>query len=164
KRSMHIMRFKKLIGIGLAGMALLSAEISAFAQDPLPSWNEGPAKQAIIHFVQTTTTPSSPDFVPSEERIAAFDQAGTFWVKHPIYAQVVYCLDRVPTVVKEKPELAQAEPFKTVLSGNSEAISKLSKNELMKILAATLTGVSVEDLNADVKAWIARARDPRWKR
>ena len=47
----------------------------------------------------------APKFVPPEERIAAFDQDGTLWVEHPIYTQVVYCLDRVPAVVEQKPEL-----------------------------------------------------------
>ena len=68
--------------------------------DPLPSWNDGPAKQAIVDFVRVTTDPASPKFVPPEERIATFDQDGTLWVEHPIYTQVIYCLDRVPAVVK----------------------------------------------------------------
>src|SRR6516164_8262806 len=88
--------------------------------DPLPSWNDGPTKQAITKFVQTTTEQSSSSFVPEEKRIATFDQDGTLWVEHPVYTQVLYCLDRVPTVVKAKPELAKVEPFKTVLSGNIE--------------------------------------------
>jgi hypothetical protein len=94
--------------------------------DPLPSWNEGPDKQAILQFVQATTTQGGARFVPKPERIATFDQDGTLWVEHPMYTQVVYCLDRVPVVVKAKPELANVEPFKTVLSGNHEAIAKLS--------------------------------------
>jgi hypothetical protein len=62
------------------------------ATETLPSWNEGPAKQAIVDFVKATTDKSSPDFVPPEERIATFDQDGTLWVEHPMYSQVVYCL------------------------------------------------------------------------
>jgi hypothetical protein len=73
--------------------------------DPLPSWNDGPAKQAIIKLAQETTDNSCPDFVPPEERIAEFDQDGTLWAKHPVYTQVVYCLDRVGVLAKEKPEL-----------------------------------------------------------
>jgi hypothetical protein len=91
------------------------------ATEVLPSWNEGAAKQAIVDFVKATTDPSSPNFVPPEARIATFDQDGTLWVEHPIYSQVVYCLDRVPALVKAKPELANVEPFKTVLSGDREA-------------------------------------------
>ena len=96
------------------------------ATDTLASWNEGPAKQAIVDFVKATTDKSSPNFVPPEERIATFDQDGTLWVEHPMYSQVVYCLDRVPALVKAKPELADVEPFKTVLSGDREAMAKLS--------------------------------------
>ena len=97
-------------------LAILALALAAQAQtDPLPSWNDGPAKQAIVDFVQATTTQGSPKFVPPEERIATFDQDGTLWVEHPMYTQVMYCLERVPAVVKAKPELAKVEPFKTVL-------------------------------------------------
>ena len=124
---------------------LLACSSVTNAQDPLPSWNDGPAKQAILQFVRDTTDQSSPKFVPAAERIATFDQDGTLWVEHPIYSQVMYCLDRVPAVVAAKPELKNVEPFKTVLSGNREAIAKLPKTELEKILVATLTGMSVDD-------------------
>ncbi len=93
-------------------VALLVASASAFAQtDPLPSWNDGAAKKAIVDFVQTTTTQGSPNFVPPAERIATFDQDGTLWVEHPMYSQVMYILERVPALVKAKPELAKAAPF-----------------------------------------------------
>ena len=108
--------------------------------------------------------PSSPNFVPPDERIATFDQDGTLWVEHPIYTQVVYCFDRVPAVVKAKPELANVEPFKTVLSGDREAIAKLSMDDLLKIAAATLTGMDVDTYRDEVADWVAAARDPRWKR
>jgi len=150
--------------LALALSVLFFASGQAHAGDPLPSWNEGPAKQAIVAFVQKTTTAGGPEFVPPAERIAAFDQDGTLWVEHPIYSQVVYCLDRVPAVVKAKPELAGVEPFKTVMSGNREAIGKLGMEDLMKVLAATLTGMSVEDFNAEAKKWLATAKDHRWKR
>ena len=102
----------------LGALSFLLMWTQAFAQpDPLPSWNDGPAKKAIVEFVQATTTQGSPKFVPPPERIATFDQDGTLWVEHPIYSQVMYCLERVPAVVKAKPELAKVEPFKTVLSG-----------------------------------------------
>jgi phosphoglycolate phosphatase-like HAD superfamily hydrolase len=132
--------------------------------DPLPSWNDGPAKQAIVKFVQTTTEKASPKFVPPAERIATFDQDGTLWVEHPMYAQVVYCLDRVPAVVKAKPALAKVEPFKTVLSGDRAAMAKFTMADLEKILAATLTGMSVDDFTAEAKKWLDSAKDPRWKR
>ena len=116
-----------------------------------------PAKQAILDFVQATTTQGSPKFVPPAERIATFDQDGTLWVEHPMYTQVIYCLDRVPALVKAKPELANVEPFKTVLSGDREAIAKLPMDDLEKILAATLTGMSVDEFNAEATE-VARQR------
>jgi phosphoglycolate phosphatase-like HAD superfamily hydrolase len=149
----------------LALIICLGSSGNAFAQtDPLPSWNDGAAKQGIIKFVQDTTTEGSTKFVRSAERIATFDQDGTLWVEHPMYTQVLYCLDRVPAVVKAKPELAKVEPFKTVLSGNREAIAKLPIQDLYKILAATLTGMSVDEFRAQAKAWLDTAKDPRWKR
>jgi hypothetical protein len=145
-------------------LASLIAGAEAHAQtDPLPSWNDGAAKKAIIAFVQATTS-SGPTFVAPEARIATFDQDGTLWVEHPMYTQVMYCLERVPAVVKEKPELAHVEPFKTVISGDREAIAKLPKEDLEKILAATLTGMTVDQFNADVTRWIVHAKDARWKR
>ena len=150
----------------LLGFTLLFAAASAIAQpaDPLPSWNDGAAKKAIVDFVQTTTTQGSPAFVPPGARIATFDQDGTLWVEHPIYSQLMYCLDRVPAVVKAKPELAKVEPFRTVMSGNREAIARLPMKDLEKILVATLTGMSVDDFNAEAKKWLRTAMDPRWKR
>jgi len=146
-------------------VAVLAGAPWALAQtDPLASWNDGPAKKAIVEFVQSTTTQGNPQFVPPAERVATFDQDGTLWVEQPVYSQVMYCLERVPAVVKAKPELAEVEPFKTVMSGNREAMAKLSKQDLEKILVATLTGMSTEEFRAEAKKWLETARDPRWKR
>ena len=117
-----------------------------------------------MDFVHATTEASGAKFVPPEERIATFDQDGTLWVEHPMYSQVMYCLDRVPAVVEKHPELKDAEPFKTVLSGDREAMAKLTMKDLEKIAAATLTGMSVEEFRAEAKKWLAKAKDPRWKR
>ncbi len=147
-----------------ASLLSVSASAQTASSGTLPSWNEGPAKQAILDFVRATTEQASPKFVSPEDRIATFDQDGTLWVEHPIYSQVVYCLDRVPAVVEKDPKLKNVEPFKTVLSGNREAIAKLSLHDLEKILFATLTGMPVEDFEAEAKKWLATAKDPRWKR
>jgi len=149
----------------LAAIAGMARAAPAFAQpDPLPSWNDGAAKKAIVSFVETTTTPGNPDFVPPAERIATFDQDGTLWVEQPMYTQVLYCFDRVPALVREKPELASVEPFKTVLTGDRAAMAKLTMDDLFKILAATLTGISVDTFKAEAKAWLDTAQDPRWHR
>jgi phosphoglycolate phosphatase-like HAD superfamily hydrolase len=152
------------IAAALVAVATICTPIIGCAQDLLSSWNEGSAKQAIVQFVQDTTEKSSPNFVPLQERIAVFDQDGTLWVSHPIYTQIVYCLEQVPTVIKTKPELAQIEPFKTVLSGDHEAISKLTNDDLIKICYATLTGMSVDDFKVEVKKWLNNAIHFRWKR
>jgi len=155
------LRFASGVAI-LLGLALATQAIPQ--TDLLPSWNEGAAKKAIFEFVRVTTDKASSRFVPPEERIATFDQDGTLWVEHPMYTQVVYCLDRVPAVVKVKAELANVEPFKTVLSGDRDAIAKLSTDDFLKILAATMTGMSVDVFKAEAKKWLETARDPRWKR
>jgi phosphoglycolate phosphatase-like HAD superfamily hydrolase len=158
---MKLISFPSRISLALFALALTP---SARAADTLPSWNDGPAKQAIVEFVKATTDQSSPKFVPAEARVATFDQDGTLWVEHPMYTQVTYCLERVPALIKAKPELRDVEPFKTVLSGDREAMAKLSQDDLMKILAATLTGMSVDEFSAEARQWLAEAKHPRWKR
>src|ERR1700756_1695696 len=105
------------------GFLSVSASAQTVPSGDLPSWNDGEAKQAIFDFVRATTDQGSPKFVPREDRIATFDQDGTRWVEHPMYTQVVYCLERVPALMVQKPELKNREPFKTVLSGNREAVA-----------------------------------------
>jgi hypothetical protein len=149
---------------GMLGIADAKADTTQSSASPLPSWNEGTAKRAIIDFVNDTTNENSKNFVPSEERVATFDQDGTLWVEQPIYTQLVYCLERVPTLVKSKPELAYIEPFKTVMSGNMDAISKLSTHEFEIIAVTTLTGMTVDEFSVEATAWIEAAKDHRWKR
>ena len=107
-----------LLATALIGALAFTATAQTTA-DPLPSWNDGPAKQAIVNFVKATADVNSPQFVPPAERIATFDQDGTLWVEHPMYSQVMYCLDQVPALVEKKPELKNVEPFKTVLSART---------------------------------------------
>lgn len=147
-------------------LTLFSSSLAG-ADDPLASWSEGPAKQAILEFVKATTSQGSPQFVPPEERVATFDQDGTLWVEHPIYTQVMYCLEKVPALVKAKPELANVAPFNTVLKllhGDRSAMEKLTLLDLEKIAIATLTGMSVETFQAEAKQWLAEAKHPRWKK
>jgi phosphoglycolate phosphatase-like HAD superfamily hydrolase len=155
-----------LLAAALVGAVAFTTTITR-AQDPLPSWNDGPAKQAIVNFVKATTDAASPQFVPPAERIATFDQDGTLWVEHPMYSQVMYCLERVPALVKAKPELAKVAPFSTVLEllhGDRAAMEKLTMKDLEKIAVATLTGMTTEQFQAEVKKWLAEAKDPRWKK
>ena len=149
-------------------MRCLALGTYAHAQtDPLPSWNDGAAKKAIVEFVQATTTQGSPNFVPPAERIATFDQDGTLWVEHPMYTQVMYVLESVPALVKAKPELAKVAPFSTVLEilkGDRAAIAKLTMPDLEKLVAATLDRHVGRDFQAEAKKWLAEAKDPRWKK
>jgi phosphoglycolate phosphatase-like HAD superfamily hydrolase len=158
------MKRSHVTAVFAALLVTFAGAMTARAADALPSWNEGQAKDAILKFVAATTTEGSGDFVPIAERIATFDQDGTLWVEQPMYSQVMYCLERVPAIVAAKPELAEVEPFKTVMSGNREAIAKLPMTDLEKLLAAALSGMSVDEFQAEVKAWVATAKDPRWKR
>jgi hypothetical protein len=144
----------------IAGFALGT---QAFAQsDPLPSWNDGPAKQAIISIVNDTTTSGSPKFVDPVARIATFDQDGTTWVEQPLYSQVMFAFHQVGVMAASDPKLKDAEPFKTVLSGDRAAIAKLTLPELEKIVAVTHTGMTVEEFRKSVQDWIATAQDPRF--
>ena len=161
---MKTRRTPNLLAAVLVAAVALTSTITRARDDPLPSWNDGPAKQAIVNFVRTTTETGSANFVPREERIATFDQDGTLWVEHPMYSQVMYCFERVGVLAKEKPELKNVEPFKTVLSGDHEAIAKLTMPDLEKIFAATLTGMSTDKFQVEVKEWLASAKDQRWKK
>ena len=150
--------------LALLAAPLLGAGASAQPANPLPSWNDGSAKQAILDFVSATTKMGSPDYVPPEDRLATFDQDGTLWVEHPIYSQVVFALDRVVALAPEHPEWKDKEPFKTVLSGDKEAMAKLSLRDLEEIVFATHTGMSVEAFTAIAADWAAKAKDHRWHR
>ena len=157
-----------LFSRSLAWMTLFVLAMSAQAQTgPLPSWNDGAAKQAILDFVKDSTTESSPNFVPPAERIATFDQDGTLWVEQPLYAQVMYVLESVPALVEAKPELAKVAPYSIVLDvlkGDKAAVQKLTMPDLEKLAMATLTGMSVDTFSAEAKAWLAAAKDARWKK
>jgi len=149
----------------LALSALLVLSAHAHAQsDPLPSWNDGDAKQAIVSFVKETTTQGSPKFVDPVARVATFDQDGTTWVEQPLYAQLMFAFHQVGVMAAKDPKLKDVEPFKTVLSGDRAAIAQLTLPDLEKILAITHTGMTVEVFEKSVQDWITTAQDPRFHR
>ena len=119
--------FLTILLVALLTRAALGQQQSPI--DPLPSWNEGTTKQAILEFVHAATDKAGPKYVPPEDRIATFDLDGTLWVEHPMYTQVVYCLDRVKAIVRHRPHLKDLAPFKTVLSGNHEAIAQWRREQ-----------------------------------
>jgi phosphoglycolate phosphatase-like HAD superfamily hydrolase len=132
--------------------------------DPLPSWNNCPAKQAILEFVNKTCDSTSASFVPPANRIATFDQDGTLWVEHPIYTQAIFALDRVKVLAKDHPQWKEIEPFKAILSGDSQAIAKFKEEDWARIIAVTHTGMSTEEFYDIVKNWLSTAKNPRFNR
>lgn len=151
--------------VALVLLVSLFATTNARAQDdPLPSWNEGPAKQAILTFVKDTTEKSSPKYVEPADRIATFDQDGTLWTEHPLYAQGMFALTRVGEMAPSHPEWKQKEPFKSVLARDNAAMSKFSEADWMQIVAATHAGMSTEAFQGLVKDWLAKAKAPRFDR
>ena len=149
-----------------AATAVLGAfgSVSEAIDDPLPSWNEGAAKKAIFAFVKDTTEKSSPKFVEPKDRIATFDQDGTLWTEHPLYGQAMFALDRLGKMAPQHPAWKDTEPFKSVLSGDRDAMSKFTEKDWMEIVAVTHAGMSTEDFQALVKAWITTAKAPRFDR
>lgn len=145
-------------------MLFSNPTIAMTTSDPLPSWNEGPAKKAILDFVQTTTDKQSPQYVPTEKRIATFDQDGTLWVEQPIYTQVIFAFDRVVTLASKHPEWKNQEPFKSIITNDKAAIAKFTLKDLEKIMMVTHTGMTVEAFHTIVKDWINKANNPRWHR
>ena len=132
------------------------------AADPLPSWNDGPAKQAILEFVKTTTDKGSPKFVPPEDRIATFDQDGTTWVEQPIYSQVLFAFDRVAEMAPQHPEWRTKMPFKAILTGDREAMAKFTLKDIEVIAMATHTGMTAEAFTPLVTDWMAKAKHPKF--
>jgi FMN phosphatase YigB (HAD superfamily) len=138
--------------------------IAAAAEGPLPSWNDGAAKAAILDFVADVTTEGSPDFVPASERIATFDNDGTLWIEQPVYNQAVFVRDRVRAMAPAHPEWATTQPFKAVLEGDRAALAAAGERGLVELLMATHAGMTTDEFAATVTAWLASARHPRFDR
>jgi phosphoglycolate phosphatase-like HAD superfamily hydrolase len=134
------------------------------AGDPLPSWNDGPARQAILAFVQNVTTPGSADFVPPAERIATFDNDGTLWAEKPTYFQLIFAIDRVKALAPQHPEWSSKEPFASLLKGDMQAALAGGDKAVLEIVMATHAGMTTAEFEAVVKDWIATARHPQTRR
>ena len=128
--------------------------------DPLPSWNDGANRQAIVGFVARVTAPGGADFVPPAERIAVFDNDGTLWSEQPMYFQLAFALDRVRALAPEHPEWKAAEPFKAVLEGDLAAVLKGGDRALLELVMATHAGTTTDEFEATVTRWIETARHP----
>jgi len=134
------------------------------AAEPLPSWNDGEARQSILRFVESVTREGSPTFVPPAERIAVFDNDGTLWAEQPVYFQLVYALDQVKALAPKHPEWKTQPPFSELLKGNAKAVLASGEAGLAKILAVSHAGMSTDAFAASVAEWTKTARHPRFQR
>ncbi len=132
--------------------------------DPLPSWNDGPAKQSIVAFVAKVTKKGSPDFVPPAERIATFDNDGTLYAEQPMYFQLIFAFDRVKALAPQHPEWKDKEPFASVLKGDVKGALAGGEQAMVEIVMATHAGMTTEEFEKIVKDWLATARHPKFKR
>jgi len=135
--------------------------LTALALEPLPSWNDGPAKKSIIDFVEKVTRPGSPDFVPVSERIATFDNDGTLWCEQPVPVQLFFVLDRVKALAPQHPEWQTQEQFASILKGDLKTAMAGGERGLMELVMATHAGMTTVEFEQIVKDWIATAKLPK---
>jgi phosphoglycolate phosphatase-like HAD superfamily hydrolase len=146
-------------------LAIVIADLTtAYAQDPLPSWNDGPAKKSITEFVDKVTKEGSPDFVPLAERIATFDNDGTLWCEQPMYFQMLFALDRVKALAPQHPEWKTKEPFASLLKGDVKAALAGGERGMLEVIIVTHAGMTTTEFEQIVKDWITTAKHPKFKR
>lgn len=137
---------------------------SAAPKDPLPSWNEGSTKQAIVEFVQSVSNQSSQNYVPVEDRIAVTDNDGTLWAEQPLYFQFLFAFDRVKAMVPRHPEWKDKMPFKALMENDMKAFAATGEKGLAEVMMTTHAGMSTDEFEKIVKDWIAAAKHPRFNR
>lgn len=147
----------------LAGCLLWALARTSIAQ-PLPSWNDGPAKQAIVKFVTDVTTQGAPTFVALSDRVAVFDNDGTLWSEQPLYFQFMFVLDRIKAMAPQHPEWKNREPFKSILAGDTKTVLAGGEQAVAEMVAATHSGMTTDEFAAQVADWLATARHPRFQR
>jgi phosphoglycolate phosphatase-like HAD superfamily hydrolase len=156
---------RALSGLFLAIALIVTIPSVAMAtDDPLPSWNDGSAKKAVLDFVARVTTEGGPDFVAPAERIATFDNDGTLWAEQPIYFQFQFALDRVKALAPQHPEWKDKQPFKALLEGDTKAFAAGGEEALLELVAVSHTGMTTEEFDGIVKNWLATAEHQRFKR
>jgi hypothetical protein len=132
--------------------------------DPLPSWNDGRAKQSILNFVAAVTREGSPDFVPAPQRIATFDNDGTLWCEQPMYVQLAFALDRVKALAPLHPEWKEKQPFQAVLDDDMKALAEAGDRGLVELVTVSNAGMTTEEFAKIVREWLSRARHPKFDR
>lgn len=148
----------------LVTLLLFSATAGSVQADPLPSWADGPARQAITTFVTDVTNAGGPDFVPPAQRIAVFDNDGTLWVEQPMYVQLAFVLDRLRELAPEHPEWRETQPFKAAVEGDMKTLGEAGMEGLMQLLMATHAGMTSEAFEMIALDWLGAARHPRFGR
>ncbi|MBW1903512.1 MAG: haloacid dehalogenase-like hydrolase, partial [Deltaproteobacteria bacterium] len=153
---------RKLIAVFVVVYAfLMLAGVQVQAADPLPSWNEGKARQSIVAFVEKVTNPGSPDFVPHPERIAVFDNDGTLWSEQPLYFQILFAIDQVKELAPKNPAWKTQQPFKAVLENDMQALAASGMKGILELLMATHAGNTTEEFEQTIKNWLATAKHPK---
>lgn len=138
---------------------------TAFAQpDPLPSWNDGKARQAILAFIGEVTREGGPKFVPPEKRIATFDNDGTLWAEQPVYFQLQFALDEIRRLADKDPSLKGKEPYRSVLAGDIKTLTANGGKGLHQVLGRTHSGMTTEAFDKAVADWLDASRHPRTMR
>jgi phosphoglycolate phosphatase-like HAD superfamily hydrolase len=145
----------------VAVVAMVTVPTSFAQTDPLPSWNDGPAKQAIVDFVTKVTTEGGPDFVPAPERIATFDNDGTLWAEQPVYFQFAFAVDRVKAMAPDHPEWQDREPFASLLKGDLKTALAGGEPAVFELVMATHSGMTTEEFKNIVRDWITTAKHPK---
>jgi phosphoglycolate phosphatase-like HAD superfamily hydrolase len=151
--------FAGLVG-GWIGLVVLASPLCA-QTDPLPSWNNGQSKQAILNFVTRVTTDGGPDYVAPAERIAVFDNDGTLWAEQPLYFQFIFAIDRVKALAPQHPAWKDKEPFASVLKGDIKAALAGGEPAIAELVTTTHSGMTTGEFDAIVKDWLASARHPK---
>lgn len=139
---------------------LFSTSVCA-AEEILPSWNDGAARDAIIDFVECSTKDGCTKYIEPEDRIAVFDNDGTLWSEQPVYFQLMFAIDRVKEMAKDHPEWKSEQPFQAVLENDIKALKSSGQEGLMKIIAVTHAGMSTDEFAEIVHNWIATAKHPQ---
>lgn len=132
--------------------------------DPLPSWNRGATKQAIVDFVTAVSEPESPDYVPIKDRIAVFDNDGTLWIEKPAYVQLIFAIDRVKALAPEHPEWKDTQPFKAAIEGDMNVLAASGEKGILELVMASHAGMTPAEFQKIVGDWLAQTEDPRFKR
>ncbi|NEU98106.1 haloacid dehalogenase-like hydrolase [Bradyrhizobium sp. UFLA 03-164] len=160
----RLIRQMLLMVLLVLGCSVIPCNAALAQADPLPSWNDGAAKEAIVGFVARVTKQGTADFVPPAERIATFDNDGTLWTEQPFYFQLAFALDRVKAMAPDHPDWKTRQPFKALLEKDTSALAASGEKGLLQIMAATHAGMTTDAFASAVRDWLATARHPRFNR